>query len=72
MEKYIYKVVTSFDDFDNEFIESINKVDFFDSYDIAFDSYFDTDMQRTVNTEYKTLSQLDKFLKVYIDCISSR
>ena len=72
MSKYIYKVVTSLDDNNNEFIESINKVEPFKHYDIYFDSYFDTDLNRTVNTEYKTLAQLDKFLKIYIDCISYR
>lgn len=72
MNKHIYKVVTSIDDYNNEFIESINKVEIFKHYDIAFDSYFDTELNRTVNTEYKTLAQLDKFLKIYVDCISYR
>ena len=72
MNKYIYKVVTSIDDYNNEFIESINKVEIFKDYNVAHDSYFDTELQRTINTDYKTLAQLDKFLKVYVYCISSR
>ena len=72
MNKHIYKVVTSIDDYNNEFIESINKVEAFKDYNIASDIYFDSDLNRTVNTTFLTLAQLDDFLKLYVDCISSR